>query len=168
MSAWIPANFEEACKRNAGRRKLHIRRRQARAGRILRLLGTIDPATSVKLSTYGKIAVTSRALAVSKPTASRDCGLVRRIHRQVVRMFGRNYEPKRDRVVWSWNWAHYGFTTRETEWARHKKPVGHFPFDTRKQETEESYCGFDQSSWRPNSLYEYELLGVDPNLRQVA
>jgi len=35
---WHPKNWEEACKRNAGRRKLHQRKRKERADRIVRLL----------------------------------------------------------------------------------------------------------------------------------
>jgi hypothetical protein len=155
MAAWIPSNFDEACKRNAGRRKLHMRKRQGRADRILRLLAGKDstPATELGKTAYGVITITSQAMEVSKPTASRDCALVRRIHRQFQRMFGRNFDPKRDRVVWTWNWDHYGFITRESEATAHQKPVGHFPFDTRKQETEESYCGFNQSSWQNSNFF---------------
>jgi hypothetical protein len=97
---------------------------------------------------HGSISTASHALQVSKPTASRDVALIRSIHRQFERMFCRNFDAKRDRVVWTWNWDHYGFITRESRHVGHRKPVGHFPFDTRKQETEESYCGFDQSSWQ--------------------
>jgi hypothetical protein len=32
------------------------------------------------------------------------------------------------------------------------EPVGQFPFNTRKQETEESYCGFTQLSWHNGHL----------------
>ena len=42
LAAWIPSNFDEACKRNAGRRKLHMRKRQARADRIVRLVASMD------------------------------------------------------------------------------------------------------------------------------
>jgi hypothetical protein len=150
MAAWIPANFEEACQRNAGRRKLHMRTREARANRIMRLLASTDSAGSTELrkARYGLLTRASLAMAVSKTTASRDFALVRRIHRQFLRMFGRNFDPKRDRVVWAWNWAHYGFISPESKAEGHPKPVGHFPFDTRKQETEESYGGFSPSSWR--------------------
>lgn len=131
LAAWIPASFDEACKRNAGRRKLHMRKRQSRADRIARLLAATDstPANGLR-ATHGSIVTASGALEVSKPTASRDFALVRRIHRQFVRMFGRNFDAKRDRVVWTWNWAHYGFSTWESKATKHKKPVGHFPFDT--------------------------------------
>jgi hypothetical protein len=127
-----------------------MRKRQARADRILRLLAATDSthATELGKTAYGWIAITSQAMEVSKATASRDFVLVRRVHRQFLRMFGRNFDAKRDRVVWDWNWDHYGFITWESKATGHKKPVGHFPFDTRKQETDESYCGFDQSSWQ--------------------
>ena len=149
MAAWIPSNFEEACKRNAGRRKLHMRKRKARADRIGRLLAATDSTNANGLrAAHGRISTTSQAMEVSKATASRDVALVGRIHRQFLRMFGRNFDAKRDGVVWTWNWDHYGFITPETRNAGHRKPVGHFPFDTRKQETEESYCGFEPSSWQ--------------------
>ena len=86
-------------------------------------------------------------LEVSKSTVSRDFALVRRIHRQFGRMFGRSFDPKLDQIVWTWNVDHYGFIAPESRRAGYPKPVGHFPFDTRKQETEESYCGFNQLSW---------------------
>jgi hypothetical protein len=155
LAAWIPKNFDEACKRNAGRRKLHMQKRQARADRIVRALATMDSAhaTELRKAACGWITITSQAMEVSKATASRDCALVRRLHRQFLRMFGRNFNSKRDRVVWTWNWAHYGFITHESRYAGHPKPVGHFPFDTRRQESEESYCGFDQSSWQNTNYF---------------
>jgi hypothetical protein len=150
MAAWIPTSFDDACKRNAGRRKLHMRKREARADRILRILTSMDSAArglELPKTTYGLLTAASVTMQVSKPTLSRDFALVRRIHRQFLRMFGRNFDPKRDRVVWAWNWAHYGFITPESKAEGYPKRVGHFPFDTRRQETEESYCGFNQSSW---------------------
>jgi len=149
-TAWIPKNFEEAAKRNAGRRKLHRRKRHARADRIMALLATMDATAARELLTASRGWVTAFSLATqtSKATGSRDLGLVRRIHQQFTRMFGRNFNAKRDRIVWVWNWDHYGFITPESKRAGYPKPVGHFPFDTRKQETEESYCGFNQLSWQ--------------------
>ena len=67
-------------------------------------------------------------------------------------MFGRNFDAKSDRVVWTWNWDHYGFITPESKAEGYPKPVGHFPFDTRRQETEESYRGFNQSSWHKTTF----------------
>jgi hypothetical protein len=144
MAAWIPQSFEDACKRNAGRRKLHRRKRKARANRILRVLGAMESAGAMELrdTTYGLLTRASEALEVSKATASRDFALVRRIHRQFGRMFGRNFDPKRDKMFWSWDWSYYGFIAPESAKAGYREPVGHFPFDTRKQETEESYGGF--------------------------
>src|SRR6185503_965536 len=42
VAAWIPQSFEDACKRNAGRRKLHRRKREARANRISYLTKPYD------------------------------------------------------------------------------------------------------------------------------
>jgi hypothetical protein len=150
LAAWIPANFQDACKRNAGRRKLHRRKREARANRILRILASMDSAGAMELrdSTYGVLSAASVELEVSKATASRDFALVRRIHRQFGRMFGRDFDPKNDKIFWSWDWSYYGFITPESTKAGYREPVGHFPFDTRKLETEESYGGFNQLSWQ--------------------
>lgn len=41
---WIPQSFEDACKRNAGRRKLHILKREVRTERIVRILNSMDSA----------------------------------------------------------------------------------------------------------------------------
>lgn len=149
LAAWIPSNFGEACKRHAGRRKLHMRKREARAIRIVGMLATVNSAGAAewRRATYRSLTVASLATEISKPTLSRDFALVRRIHHQFRRMFGRSFDVKRDRVVWTWNWDHYGFITPESKAAGYQKPVGHFPFDTRRQETEKSYCGFNQLSW---------------------
>ncbi len=152
MAAWNPTNFEDVCKRNAGRRKLHRRMRQARADRIVRILASIDAAKATELreSAYGWLTITAQAMNLSKATASRDFALVRRIHRQFERLFGRGFDPKKDQIVWSWHFDHYAFKAPESKAAGYPKPVGHFPFDTRKQETEGSYGGFSPSSWRNN------------------
>jgi hypothetical protein len=96
VAAWIPKNLDEACKRNAGRRKLHMRRRKARADRIMRVLAAMDSsgATALRDTTYGLLAPASHAMEVSKATVSRDFALVRRIHRQFGRMFGRSFDPR--------------------------------------------------------------------------
>ena len=150
MAAWFPTSFEDVCKRNAGRRKLHMRKRETRADRIVRMLASKDFAVAAELrkTPYGLLNRASEAFEVSKTTASRDFALVRSIHRQFLRMFGRSFDSKRDKVVWDWHWAHYGFMTPESRQAGYKKPVGQFPFDTRKQETDECYGGFDRSSWQ--------------------
>jgi hypothetical protein len=149
-TAWIPKNFDEAARRNAGRRKLHRRKRKERADRIVRMLNALEHAQATELrdTARGWVSAAHKAMGVSKATASRDFALVRRIHRQFGRMFGRYFDPKRDRIVWNWNWDHYGFIAPESKQAGHPKGVGFFPFDTRKQETEESYCGFNQLSWQ--------------------
>jgi hypothetical protein len=126
-----------------------MRKRERRADRIVPMLASKDFAVAAELrkTPYGLLNRASEAFEVSKATASRDFALVRRIHRQFLRMYGRSFDPKRDNVVWDWHRAHYGFMTPESRQAGYKKAVGQFPFDTRKQETEESYCGFNQSSW---------------------
>jgi hypothetical protein len=154
VAAWIPQSFDEACKRNAGRRKLHMRKRKARADRILRLLITMEATSASELleTSYGWVKALSVAMDVSKATASRDLGVMRRIHRQFERMFGRTFNPDRDRIIWNWNIDHYGFITAESRRSGYPKPVGHFPFDTRKQDSEESFCGFTQLSWHNGHL----------------
>jgi hypothetical protein len=135
-----------------------MRKRHARADRIVRVLAAMDSSgtTELRETTYGLLAAASLAMEVSKATLSRDFALVRRIHRQFGRMFGRSCDVKRDKVVWDWNWSHYGFITSESRTAGYRYPVGHFPFDTRKQETEESCGGFNQLSWQ-NSDYFSQL-----------
>jgi hypothetical protein len=95
-------------------------------------------------------------MKLSKATASRDFALVRRIHRQFERLFGRSFDPKKDHIVWSWHFDHYAFKSPESKAAGYHNPVGHFPFDTGKKETEESYCGFTQLSWH-NADYFSQL-----------
>ena len=135
--------------RNAGRRKLHMRKREVRAERIVRILSSMHSAQIPQLrdKPYGLLSATAKAMGVSNATASRDFALVRRIHRQFGRMFGRNFDPKQDQIIWDWNCSHYGFATPESVRAGYGKPVGYFPFDTRKQETEDSFGGFTQLSW---------------------
>jgi hypothetical protein len=155
VAAWIPQSFQDACKRSAGRRKLHRRKREPRANRILRVLASMDSAGATELrdSSYGLLAPAARVMEVSKATVSRDFGLVRRIHRQFGRMFGRSFDPKSDKIFWIWDWSHYGFMTQESTKAGYHQPVGHFPFDTRKQETEDSYGGFTQLSWQNTDYF---------------
>jgi hypothetical protein len=70
-------------------------------------------------------------MRVSKATASRDFALLRRINLQFLRLFGRDFDPTEDEIVWSWDWASYGFATEETRTAGYTKGLGHFPFATR-------------------------------------
>lgn len=146
--AWIPKNFDEACKRNAGRRKLHMRKREERANRILRLLGVFDSVPELQESSYGWLSVAAEKMERSVATASRDFALVRRIRGQFLRMFGRDFKPDQDYVLWTWNLSHYGFCTRESVQAGHRKPVGRFPFGTRDLVvSEDCYCGFSPETW---------------------
>ncbi len=163
--AWQPKNWEEVCKRNAGRRKLHMRKRKARANRILRMLGAMEVAPELRESAYGWLSVTAETMKKSKATASRDFAIARRIHFQFARMFGRTLELKKDQVKWSWDWSHYGFRTCESVQAGHKKPVGNFPFNTRSMATDDSYCGLSAANWQSKDLnfrlpYRRELLSV--------
>jgi hypothetical protein len=147
---WQPKNFDEACKRNAGRRKLHARKREARANRIVRLLQLMetDVGASLKENTYGWLSVISNQWKVSAATASRDLALSRQIRFQFLRMFGREFVSTKDKIKWSWDFSHYGFITTESKRAGHKKAVGKFPFNTRDAiANEEAYCGFNSKRW---------------------
>lgn len=150
---WHPKSWEEVCKRNAGRKKLHQRKRKERADRIVRLLAAIETAPELLESSYGWLSVTADTMKRSKATASRDFQLVRRIHNQFRRMFGRTFEAKKDQILWSWDWSHYGFRTWESYEAGYSKAVGHFPFDTRATPSEEAFCGLGPKSWQPKSSY---------------
>lgn len=140
---WKPKNWEEVCKRNAGRRKLHIRKRKQRAIRILRLLALINEVEELKINSYGWLPVICEKWNVSLATASRDLTLCRQIRLQFLKMFGREFNCKRDRVIWTWDWSHYGFKTDETLRAGYTTSVGHFHFSSRQLEIlEEDYAGF--------------------------
>ena len=150
---WQPKNGEEACKRNAGRKKLHMRLRKARADRIVRLLAAIEIAPELRRSAYGWLSVTAETIRMSKATASRDFALARGIHGEFARMFGRKFDAKTDQVLWSWNWSHYGFRTRESYRAGYRKAVGKFPIDTRALPSEEAFCGLGPTSWTTTAEY---------------
>ena len=150
---WHPKNWEEACQRNAGRKKLHQRKRKERADRIVRLLAAIEAAPELLESSYGWLSLTAETMKRSKATASRDFQLVRRIHAQFARMFGRKFEVKKDQILWSWDWSHYGFRTQESYHAGYRKAVGNFPFDTRSPVCEEAFCGLGPTSWQPKHSY---------------
>src|SRR5689334_6107113 len=112
-TAWHPKNWEDICRRNAGRKKLHQRKRKERADRIVRLLAAIEVAPELLESRYGWLGITADTMKRSKATASRDFLLTRRIHDQFTRMFARKFDSKKDQILWSWDWSHYGFRTRE-------------------------------------------------------
>lgn len=159
---WIPTNWDEACKRNAGRRKLHMRMRQARADRIVRLLQVFNEVPELRETSYGWLAIAAEKMKKSRATASRDFALCRRIHNEFILLFGRLFDPKTDRIVWTWNWSHYGFQTSESWRTGHRKPVGRFPFDCRAAVAEEAFCGFTPQSWQRRDIsVQYES---NPNL----
>ena len=110
---WHPANWEEACKRNAGRKKLHQRKRKERADRMVRLLAAIEAAPELLESSYGWLSLTAETMKRSKATVSRDFQLVRRIHTQFNRMFGRTFEAKKDQILWSWDWNSLNSSPRQ-------------------------------------------------------
>lgn len=141
---------------------LEERRRKERADRIVRLLAAIEAAPELLESSYGWLTLTAETMKRSKATASRDFQLARRIHTQFVRMFGRKLEVKMDQILWSWDWSHYGFRTRESYQAGYPKAVGHFPFDTRAAPSEEAFCGLGPSSWKRNGPH-FESM----NIRQL-
>jgi len=161
MSApWTPKNFEEACKRNAGRRKLHMRKRQTRADRIVRLLRAMDKVPELCESSRGWVKVTAQAMAASRATASRDLALARRIHSQFARMFGRKLNPQTDQVAWSWDWSNYGFRAPESVRAGFRKPVGRFPFSLRENASEASFGGLSPLSFVKSKPSGSELVSL--------
>ena len=89
------------------------------------ILASMDVANATELreSAYGWLTITAQAMNLSK-VASRDFALVRRIHRQFARMFGRSFDSKKDQIVWSWHFDQYAFKTPESEAAGYAKPVG--------------------------------------------
>ena len=163
-NAWQPKNFEEACKRNAGRRKLHMRKRKERADRIIRLLFAMQAAPELRESPYGWLRLTAVTMKKSKATASRDFALARRIRGQFLRMFGRPFVPGEDEIRWSWNWSSYGFRTIESVEAGYKKPVGSFPFDTRQvMVAEEAYCDLTRETWSQRPFHREHDNRLDDN-----
>lgn len=149
---WIPTNWDEACKRNAGRRKLHMRKRHERADRIVRLLKVFHEVPELRETSYGWLAIAAEKMKKSRATASRDFALCRRIQSEFILIFGRVFNPKTDRIVWTWSWSHYGFQTSESTRAGHRKPVGDFPFDTRAVVEDDAYCGFTPRSWQRREI----------------
>lgn len=148
-AGWTRKNWDEVCKRNAGRRKLHMRKRVERANRILRLLAVFDTVPELRESSYGWLSIAAEKLKRSVATASRDFALCRRIRGEFARMFGREFKADQDYVLWTWDLSHYGFCARESVRAGHLKPVGRFPFVTRKTVIDEgAYCGFNPQSWQ--------------------
>jgi hypothetical protein len=146
---WIPHNWEEVCKRNAGRRKLHMRKRRGRSRRIICLLAAMEKAPKLREAVPGLLAIVSETMQISKATASRDLALAQRIHQQFFRVFGRPLTSNHDEIVWSWDWSHYGFRTVESRRAGHRKAICHFPFDTRDvQPAEEAFEGFNPLSFQ--------------------
>jgi hypothetical protein len=119
MSKWIPKNQEEANKRAAGRRKLNIRRRKARAERITALLsdmlgGEAQYADLLRAGGYGATRITAESFEVSETTAGRDLCLCRWMLEEFRRARGREFDPGRDEITWSWDYSQYSFKSRES------------------------------------------------------
>jgi len=124
---WQPKNWEEACKRNAGRRKLHMRKRKERADRIVGVLNAMEAAPELRESAYGWLTLTAKTMKKSKATASRDFALARRIHAQFARMFGRSLEPQ-DQVKWSWELVALRVPYSRERSSRQQETSRPFPF----------------------------------------
>jgi len=67
--AWIPKNFNQVCKRAAGRRRYHARRRRRRDARQLLVM---EALLKLGWKSYGAGRVLAKALSVDAATISRD------------------------------------------------------------------------------------------------
>lgn len=115
--AWIPRNREEAHKRHAGRRKMHIRLRRARAERIKALLSDMlgaDPtcAEMLRSGAYGATRCVAHGFGVSMATASRDLAMCHLILAEFKQQTGREFNPQIDEVAWSWDFSTFSFKSR--------------------------------------------------------
>jgi hypothetical protein len=120
-----------------------------RAKRIVHLLRAVTVTMDLRESSYGRLPAIAKQFEISAATASRDLALCRRIHFQFLQMFGRPLKPRKDLVVWSWDWSHYGFRTPESKSAGYKKPIGKFPFTTRAiTYSDDTFGGFSALSWQ--------------------
>ncbi len=131
MAVWIPKSLEESKKRHAGRRKLHIKRRSARAERIRELLsdmlGQQWESEMLRHGEYGATSLTAEGFEVSLATASRDLAICRRILAEFRELFGREFDPSSDEIVWTWDYANYSFQIG----GKRVKGARRFPFSTR-------------------------------------
>jgi hypothetical protein len=123
---WTPRNFDEACKRHAGRRKLHIEKRKVRAERIGRLLPQVATSGFLRRCEYGCVSDIAEEFKVGRATASRDLALCRRMLDEHKRVTGFDFDGLFEEIiVFSWDYASYGFRVED------KEVVGRFPFSTR-------------------------------------
>jgi hypothetical protein len=130
MNNWLPTSPEVAFKRAAGRRKLNISRRKARAERVKELLSDMlgvaprQVATLLRSGAYGATRCAAGGLKVSEATASRDLALCHRLLAEFEGLFEREFSfLLGDEVIWSWDYSSYGFKEDGS-----KKVVGEFPF----------------------------------------
>jgi hypothetical protein len=123
---WTPRNFDEACKRHAGRRKLHIEKRKVRAERIGRLLPEVATSGFLRRGEYGCVTDIAEEFKVGVATASRDLALCRRMLDECKRVTGIDFDGLfEESIVFSWDYASYGFRVEGDE------VVGRFLFSTR-------------------------------------
>lgn len=123
--------------------ELHQHKREERADRIVRLLAAIEAVPELQGSSYGWLALTAETLNCSKAAASRDFHLARRVHAQFTRMFGQQFDVKKDQLVGSWDWSPLWIpNARKLPRQVSGKPSATFPFGTRLQPSEKAFCGF--------------------------
>ncbi len=117
---------------------MHIRRRSERAERIRGLLsdmlgGDAQFAETLRTGAYGATTVAAEGFGVSLMTASRDLALCRRMLAEFRREAGRDFDAEIDEVVWSWDFARYGFRTRHSLNPSRcvRRGEARYPFSTR-------------------------------------
>jgi hypothetical protein len=120
----------------------------------------MEDTPELRESAYGWLTIASQVMGMSKATASRDFALVRRIHSQFARMFGRPFNAKTDQLFFSWDWSSYGFRAPESVRAGHRKGVGKFPFSLRESASEESFCDLSPLSFVKSKPTGSELISL--------
>jgi hypothetical protein len=75
---------------------------------------------------YGATRRAAEGFGMSEPTMSRDLSLCRQMLQQFRRLYGRAFNPAIDEVVWSWDYAQYGFRA-----GGEPEKKTRFPFTTR-------------------------------------
>lgn len=85
---WIPATFEEACKRAAGRRRYHAERRRARDKRQLLIMRYMVDGN---WPGHGIGRVLARKHSVDPATISRDLKYIRKFREHLVKRHGSNF-----------------------------------------------------------------------------
>jgi len=78
--SWIPKNFDEVCRRAAGRRRYHATRQKKQFERQMKVLGELERAD---WENYGMGRMLARKLGVSEPTICRDIRHLRDLRRKL-------------------------------------------------------------------------------------